>query len=120
MTTIFKVEPKTFPTPSDFIGQIIKGVSTRINTSDIGNETTYPFSFVFYSRDLEGNWIPEDGADIPVRVIINLPNNTTINLVSLLFSPNRVDRYYAASIIASSRGYKLLPIEEQDTLLDVI
>lgn len=120
MATIFRVVPKAFPTPSNPIGFTIEGISARINTADIGDQTKYPFSFVFYSKDAENNWIPKDGADIPVRVLIPLPSVGNVNIVSLLLSPSKTDKYRAASIICGFQGYQLLPIEDQDTLLDVI
>lgn len=120
MTTIFRVIPKVFTTPSDPVGFTIEGVSARINSMDIGNQKTFPFSFIFYCKDkVTGAWIPKDGADLPVRVSVPVPGQVAVNMVSLLVSPNKLDKYKAAGIICASQGYQLLPIEQQDTLLDV-
>lgn len=119
MAAIFKVNPRSFPTPSNPIGFTIEGVSARINSGEIGDQSFYSFSFVFYSKNVDGTWTPRDGADIPVRVNITLPSLGNVNLVSLLVSGSKADKYKAASIICSSQGYQLLPIDQQDTLLEI-
>lgn len=119
MATIFKVTPKSFPTPSNPVGFTIQGISARINTGDIGDQTSYPFSFVFYCKDLEDNWVVQDGVDRNVRILLNVPGLGYANLVSLMFSPAKADKYLAAKVICAAYGFQLLPIEEQDTLLDI-
>lgn len=120
MATIFRVTPKTFTTPADPKGYVIEGISARINTGDIGDQSTYSFSFVFYCKDKSGAWVSKDGADIPVRVIVTIPSIGNANLVALLVSPSKADKYKAASIICLSQNYQLLPIEQQDTLLEIL
>jgi hypothetical protein len=119
MAAIFKVTPKTFPTPANPIGFTIYGVSARINTGEIGDQLSYPFSFIFYTKDVNDNWFAQDGVDRDVRPLIDVPGLGHINLISLLFAPSKADKYLAASVICSLYGFQLLPIEEQDTLLDI-
>lgn len=113
---IFKLEPKSFPTPADRAGYTITGVSCRININEISFKDSLSCTFTFYTQNNLGTWFVKETVERDLKLEVEVPGLGKMPVVSMLFSPKPTEVYKSAGILAGAYGFKLLPFADQDGL----